>query len=258
MGLSNSLPVKAIQIPDIFDLIYFSLCSMVPGLCIPGPMDIMDCNFVPGLILGIAYFMQCSHRSCWSWQHCPTLLFQSFCPDPVLVSQTMAATILYKHTWCEDHGASSSAPAAALAVQDPHVAISPRDEVRAGPSADLSLQTSPLPPQPVLTHFLQRVNNLSQIGISLRTAVISAHASTTAVAALALRAHKAFYELLLSAWLWMALLHTHCSWKHPQYLVPEQRSEGGRDLATPAWPLLLKLTRVLHLPPLGTMVTLQD
>lgn len=57
VGLSNSLPVKAIQIPDIFDLIYFSLCSMVPGLCIPGPMDIMDCNFVPGLILGIAYFM---------------------------------------------------------------------------------------------------------------------------------------------------------------------------------------------------------
>lgn len=147
MGLSNSLPVKAIQIPDIFDLIYFSLCSMVPGLCIPGPMDIMDCNFVLGLILGIAYFMQRSHRSCW--QHCPTLLFQSSCPDPVLVSQTMAATILYKHTWCKDHGARSSAPAAALAVQDPHVAISPRDEVRAGPSADLSLQ----PPPPCFNSF---------------------------------------------------------------------------------------------------------
>lgn len=50
VGLSNSLPVKAIQIPDIFDPIYFSLCSVVPGLCIPGPMDIVDCNFVPGLI----------------------------------------------------------------------------------------------------------------------------------------------------------------------------------------------------------------
>lgn len=84
--------------------------------------------------------------------------------------EVLAQLILCKPTRCEDHTAPGRpwlSPLCRTRSTALRGAASPSDAGDAGPWADLSLKKKK--PSTHLTHFIWRVNNLSQIGIFLRS-----------------------------------------------------------------------------------------